>query len=441
MTEAIVPVNQFGNHMGISNNALYVRGEDFANVDADGNLSLAWLIANGMVDSFGRMRVSQPISRIDSQFTYTLQTLIYEQITSGSGATINHDVTERVAQLNFLNTPNGGTCYMQSYRHGYYHPGNSQQIFITFNFRKHTPGITKFAGYGDLTNNGIHFISNGTGFAWRILSNTSRGDQTVPQAEWNIDHLDGTGKSGINLEVGYTQIAVIDLQALYVGLVRVGFDIDGKVFWCHEFRHANRTGFPYIQNASLPLICGMTCTSTVSDNMIFICGTVRSEGAGLDEEGFTFNAVGAGTALSGARTHILSVRPKTTFNGIVNRINFLLESVDVVLTGNSPVFWELCLGQAISGTTTYNDINTTHSGFEYNTAGTISGSPVIVIGSGYVGATAQNKGTISKDVLNRYPITLDAAGAVRALGTLTLLGTGIGGNSACQMLMNTREIR
>lgn len=441
MTEAVVPVDQFGNHIGISNNALYVRGDVFSNVDSDGNISLAWLVANGLVDSFGRMRVSQPTSRIDSQFTYTLQTLIYEQITSGSGATINHDVTERAAQLNFSNTPNGGTCYMQSYKHAYYHPGNSQQVFITFNFRKHTPGITKFAGYGDLNNNGIHFISDGTGFAWRILSNTSRGDQTVSQADWNIDRLDGFGKSGVKLEVGYTQIAVIDLQALYVGMVRVGFDIDGKVYWCHEFRHANRTGHPYIQTATLPLICGMTCTSTVTDNMLFICGTVRSEGAALDEEGFTFAAIGTATAVNNTRTHALSIRPKTTFNGIVNRINFLLESIDVLVTGNSPVLWELCVGQAISGTTTYSDINTAHSGFESNTAGTISGSPAIVIAAGLVGASTQNKGSVSKDILNRYPITLDAAGAVRALGTLTVDVTGIGADSACRVVMNTREIR
>ncbi len=230
---------------------------------------------------------------------------------------------------------------MQSYKHCYYHPGNSHQVLLTFNFRNHVPGATKIVGYGDLTNNGIHFISNGTGFAWRILSNTSNGDETVLQANWNIDKLDGTGASGYNLEVGNTQIAVIDLQALYVGRVRVGFDIGGRTVYCHEFLHANKVSFPFIQSASLPVICGMTCSDTVTTNMFFFCATVRSEGAPLDEEGFGFSVEGTVTAGNGARTHILAVRPKTTFNGIVNRINFLLESIEVTVTGANPILWEL----------------------------------------------------------------------------------------------------
>jgi hypothetical protein len=36
---------------------------------------------------------------------------------------------------------------------------------------------------------------------------------------------------------------------------------------------------------------------------------------------------------------------------------------------------------------------------------------------------------------------LNAAGAVRANGTITLLVTGIGGTSACRAIMNWKEIR
>jgi hypothetical protein len=251
----------------------------------------------------------------------------------------------------------------------------------------------------------------------------------------------GTGESGIILNISKTQIVVIDLQALYVGRVRVGFDIDGQIIYCHEFLHANRSAYPYLQTASLPVICGMTCTATVSTTMYLFCSTVRSEGGSNVNNGFTFSAEGTVTASSGARTHILSIRPNTTFNSIVNRIRFEVESIDILVTGNSPILWELCLGQAISGTTTFTDVNATYSAFEFNTAGTISESPAIVIAAGYVGATNQSKAPINLKLTNRYPIALDAAGAVRALGTLSLLVTGIGGTSACRAVINFREIR
>lgn len=392
-------------------------------------------------DAFGRLRVSQAESAFDSQFTYNLNPLLFEAVTAETGAAVAHEATERAALLTFADTPNGGQAYMQSYEFFRYQPGNGQLIFITFNFRGHVAGVTKLAGYGDLANNAIHFISNGSGFAWRILSNTSAGDETVLQADWNMDRLDGTGSSRITLHASDTQIAVIDLQALYTGRVRVGFDIGGQIVYCHEFLHANTAAFPYIQSASLPIICGMTCTDTVSTTMLFICCTVKSEGGTSDLSGYTFAAEGTATAGSGAQTHILSVRPNATFNSIANRIKFVLESIDILVTGNSPVLWELCLGQAISGTTTFNDVNATYSGFEYNTAGTISGSPAIVAAAGYVAATAVNKTAIRPALVNRYPITLDATGAVRALGTLTLLVTGLGGASACRAILNWREIR
>lgn len=441
MTEYVTILDKQGNQSGISTNPLYVQGLNDPAVDVNNNLSLQWLADNGLVDSFGRLRISEPITRFDSQFTYNLHPLLYEQITNGAGASINHDVTERMAQMTFSNTPNGGLAYLQSYKHCYYHPGNSHQVLLTFNFRNHVPNVTKIVGYGDLTNNGIHFISNGAGFAWRILSNTSNGDETVLQVDWNIDKLDGFGPSGYKLEVGNTQIAILDLQALYVGRVRVGFDIDGRTVYCHEFLHANKVSFPFIQTASLPIICGMTCSDTATTNMFFFCATVRSEGANLDEEGFGFSVEGTVTASSGARTHILSVRPKTTFNGIVNRVNFVLESIEVTVTGANPVLWELVIGQAISGTTAFNDVNTTYSAFEYNTLGTISGNPAIVISSGYVASSNQSKNSISKEFVSRYPITLDAAGVVRLLGTIGVIVTGIGGTSATRVVMNWREIR
>jgi hypothetical protein len=299
----------------------------------------------------------------------------------------------------------------------------------------------KFAGYGEYQTNGIIFELNGTTKQWSLYSNTTADDTTVAQANWNIDKLDGTGASGITLDITKTQIAVIDFQALYVGRVRVGFDIDGVIVYCHEFLHANRIAYPYIQTASLPVICGMTCTDTVSTTMYFVCAAVKSEGGSDDVAGYEFTAEGTATAGNDTRVHILSVRPETTFNSIANREPFELQSIDVLVTGANPIKWELCLGQAISGTTTFNAVNATYSGYEFNTAGTIDGAPAIVIASGYCAASNQTKASVTRQFVSRYPITLNAAGAVRALGTLSVLVTGIGATSATRVVLGWREVR
>lgn len=396
------------------------------------------------VDAFSRLRVSNPLILHNSQFTYDLAPIIYEQITSGSGASIAHSTTNRCANLAFSSTPTGGKCYMQSYEYLPYQPGRSQLIFATFNMIESIANTLKFVGYSDGVN-GIEFQLSGTTKQFKIYSGSSAGNETVAQSSWNIDKLDGTTASGITLDITKTQILVIDLQALYVGRVRVGFDFGGTIVYAHEFNHANLVAYPYIQTANLPVRCGMTCTGTVSTTMNFVCSAVISEGGSEDINvyGYTFSQdTGASPISVGTGgTHLISIRPRLTFNSIANRTRVAFIDVEVYNAGNQAVKWELCIGQAISGTTTYNNVNTNYSSSEYNVAGTLSGSPSIIIDGGWVTSSGSSHTMVNTAIISRYPITLDAAGAVRAMGTLTLKATSLSGTQNCYAAIKFREIR
>jgi hypothetical protein len=394
------------------------------------------------LDAFSRLRVSNPLILFNSQFTYDLAPIILEQITNGTGATITHDSTNRQALMTFSSTPTGGKAYMQSYEYLPYQPGRSQLIFLTFNMIAGVADTLKFAGYSDGTN-GIEFQLNGTTPQFVIYSASSSGNETVTQSSWNLDKLDGTGTSGLTLDVSRTQILVIDVQALYVGRVRIGFDMGGEIIYCHEFLHANLFSSPYIQTANLPVRCGMTCTGTVSTTMNFICGAVISEGGSEDINvfGYTFQQDSGAISVGTGGTHMLSLRPKTTFNGIANRTRVAYIDVEIYNAGNQTVQWQLCIGQAISGTTTYNAVNSTYSSSEYNILGTLSGSPAIVIDGGYVAASGSDKGVTNTAIISRYPITLNQAGAARALGTLTLKATSLSGTQTVYASIKFREIR
>ena len=391
------------------------------------------------LDAFSRLRVSQPTGVFDAQLTYDLQPTIFEQITAESGATVTHDTTNRCALMTFASTPTGGESIMQTYEHFRYQPLKSQLVALTFNFLTQVANTLKFAGYSDGTN-GIEFQNNGTTNQMVIYSGTTNGNQTITQANWNLDKLDGTGLSGKTFDISKTQILIIDFQSLYVGRVRVGFDIDGVIVYVHEFLHSNVAAYSYIQTANLPIRCGMTSTGTVSTTMNYYCSAVSSEGGQELTASYDFGQGNNVTAGSGTETHLLSVRPRATFNSIVNRTKFWFIEVDLMVTGSNPIEWKLVLGQTLT-TPSWVDVNTTYSASEYDVTGTLSGSPAIVINQGYVPASAQLKGGVTTRISSRYPITLDAAGNPRTLGTMTLLVKGIGGTSVTYGTIKWFEVR
>ena len=401
------------------------------------------LLNEAGLDGFSRLPVSNPQSLFDAQFTYDLQPLLYEQITNGTGASISHDATNRMAVMTFASTPTGGKSIMQTFEHFRYQPGKAQQPIITFNMNGAVANCSKFASYGTDTNAYIYYLNESGGSPLHqvgLLSSTNEGNKIYDQADWNIDKLDGSGKSGITLAEDKEQIFLVDFQALYVGRVRFGFDIGGSVIWVHEINNANETEKPYIATANLPVRVGMTCAGTVSTTMWFNCNSVISMG-GQDETAGYPNSARAGSIAvpNGSWVHGIAIRPATTYNSIENRSQIVFADINIYNRGNNPVWWRIGVGQALT-TPSFTGVGT-YSAFEYDTSGTLSGSPAYVMLQDEVLATASVKQSVSRSFATRYPITLNAAGAVRDLGTAELQVYGIGGTSTVDVIINWREIR
>lgn len=180
----------------------------------------------------------------------------------------------------------------------------------------------------------------------------------------------------------------------------------------------------------------------MSATCYFKCAAVISEGGIESDLAYVFaTPEQTVTAASGSRTHLIGLRPATTFNSLANRIDLELQSVDIMVTGNNPIFWELCIGTTFSAGPTWSAVNATYSGAEYTSAvGTLSAAG-LVIASGHVAASNQTKGVVDRNIAARYPLTLNAAGSARANGTVHLLVTGIGGTSATRATINYKEIR
>lgn len=388
-------------------------------------------------DAFSRVRVSEPRPIGDYNLSYGLEPLLMEEINSGSGNDVTFSTDTRMASLTLGGT-NVGHSKLQSYQYHYYQPGRSHAIFLTGVFGSAVANTVKRLGYFD-DSNGIYLqqAADGTwGFAIRSKTSGSVVDTVVTAANWSH-------QPGWTIDATKNVIIAFDLQFLGMGLVRCYEDRGGVLTLLHQFDNEQAIAVPYMQTATLPVRAEIVQTTTAAAaTMKFKCASVMTEGGTDDAAGLAFSQSTASvSAGNNTRVHALSIQPRATFGGVENRPTLEIESVDVLVTGITPVLVELCIGDVITGTTTFTEVNSTHSGMEYNTAGTTSGSPTSILMSAFIPAGATVKGAISRKLVTRYPITLDAAGAARANGRLTVLLTGLGAASACRVALNWREIR
>jgi hypothetical protein len=78
-------------------------------------------------------------------------------------------------------------------------------------------------------------------------------DFRVPQSQWSIDKMDGTGPSGYNLDVHKMQMCYIDYAWYGAGKARFGFkNTLGKVYYCNEIIHNNQMSEAYMRSGNLP---------------------------------------------------------------------------------------------------------------------------------------------------------------------------------------------
>lgn len=315
------------------------------------------------LDAFGRLRVSNGFTIFDSQQEYGLDTIrtwdasangtfalpsSNASAVSGSNSVGPTDLNTRMTPIAVSATA-GHYSVLQSRQYMRYIPGKSHLVLMTGIFA-HTPDCTMSV-------------------AIRTSTSGSPVDNEVVQENWNIDKFDGEGPSGIQLDFSKTQILFIQAQWLGVGRVIVGFSVDGVMYPAHEFLNANRLVLPYTQTFNLPIrMEGRTVTGETSfrsgyfdgANGVFLKaagiagGVVQFNCASCDSEDSTFTP-GApwatpliGTAAVTARRPIISIRPKATFNGRVNRAH--IEMVEYTLrTSTNDASVEIVVGGVLTG--------------------------------------------------------------------------------------------
>lgn len=401
------------------------------------NEGLAISIADGpSTDAFQRLRISEPFTHFDSQLQYDDQPIFWQTITSGTAISTHlpneSSVRLRVVAANDL-------VIRQTYRYHRYQPGKSQLVLMT-GVMDNSGNVTRRMGYFDIEN-GIFLETDGTNINMVLRSFTSGVviETRVAQNNWNLDKLDGTdgddNKSGINLNISVSQIFILDLEWLAVGRVRVGFNINGVIVYCNEFTNSNVITSAYMTTANLPLRYEIIAngSATGTHDLKQICSTVISEG-GFEPEGISNSAGNETTTIAiTTRRPVLTIRPKTTFNSIVNRSAFFLENFSL-FTDAQAIHYEIIAGGIVSGTS-FSDVNTSFSALEFDVAGN-SIFDGIKIAEGYIGAPgsgANKEGSLVEDrQITKSTLALDIDGdhpTSPLTDNLTMVITSVPGTS------------
>ena len=372
--------------------------EVFMCADRYGNIGNCGVGGTGNTsgDAFGRMRISQPLTLFDSSHRYRDNNL-WESLIVGTGSTVAFATTEGLINIG-VGTTAGCSVIRETTKVFSYQPGKSLLNLNTFVPNSPKENLRQRIGYFG-ADNGLYYEVDGT-TAYFVERSLSTGTSTrVAQSDWNVDKLDGTGPSGITLDLTKAQILWMDIEWLGLGTVRIGFVINGQMVHCHSFHHANFITSTYITTASLPLRYEIANTgvTTSSSTLKQVCSTVISEGGyelyGLQQAVGTPITAPYTLSVAGTYYPIISIRLKATpdrLDAIVILTALSLMGVNNGINYN----WQV----RASGTTTGGTWTSAgdDSAVEYKLNGTgITGGRILA--SGFFNSA--NQGSPSIDIL------------------------------------------
>jgi hypothetical protein len=385
------------------------------------------------VDAFGKWRTSSPESIFGSKLTKDKQPLFWdESLETGAGITSTHSTnTASTVILSTLNT--AGKFTRQTFMRHNYQEAKSQDIYMTGILSRSGggTGVERRIGYFD-DDNGLFFEDDDSviGITRRTSVTGSAVDNTVDQADWNLDKMDGSGPltnpSGITADFSKEMLFVYNFGWLGNDRMRVGLQINGMTFYVHEFLISNILDKVSMSTPNLPLRFQMITTgSSPASTMECQCGAVISEG-GSDDLGVLRYVSTEGTHVDANTQNIIyavvGIRLKSTHFDVSVLPNTI--SIDEH-QGSKFYEWMLIFNPTVAGAPSFSSV--TNSAIEFAkgaTANTVTGGEII---TGGFASSAQKGGTsVDKAIKSARRLGASIAGTP---DEIWLCGRPIGGST------------
>ena len=369
---------------------------------------------DGTLDTLGRLKTTEVKSLFDIKTLFDKRDIFFtESLANGGTSTF---ITNNSCVDLSVTTTSGSTAIRQTKEYFNYQVGKSIQILISFVLGAKKTNVIKRVGMFDASNG---FFLKQDGINLNIVRRTfvsgSAIDTEITQTSWNVDKLDGTGKSGYILDE--TKIQFMLIEHSWNGFVRFGFYFNNEFIVCHELTFSNVLTTVSITTPCLPVRFEITNSATSASATTFrcICISVTSEG-GYNARGISYSAANTSsiTISNNTSVDLLAIRLKAANN----RIPVILKNIGILSTGTSPMQFLCYFNATITGGTWVSA--GTYSAVEYNESIT-SFTAGELIKSGFVSSQSRQQQSF---VDNGFKLVSDFTGAS---GTFLIVGSAQGG--------------
>jgi hypothetical protein len=390
-------------------------------------------------DAFGRFRSSSPRVLFSSDLKYDKAPLDWESSTGGSSTDTHAPASSGTT---IAVTTNAETVRRQTRLYFRAPEGRGMLLRIGGVFGAAVAGVDRRMGLFD-TDNGIFLEQNST----TALNVVSRSKQTgsivntvVARASWNIDVMDGTGESGVTLDITDAQIFVVDMAGPLVGSVRVGFVVNGRTVYVHRFANENVRAVPYQTTGVLPIRFEVINTTGASAAGLLCLGvSLHSEGDSEEPLGHAYSANNGKTVVSSigaTELAVISIRPRALFNSIANRAAIIPQSFSIYSTSQAGIV-RVVQGAALGGSPSYSNADS-NSVVEFDVAGT-----TVTGGTTVFSAYTDKKENLALPLDLKIPLALNIAAGhpTSQSDVLTVTFQTLAGTTNCLASLNWKEIR
>jgi hypothetical protein len=319
-------------------------------------------------------------------FQYTKDPLIWDEEITGT-ASSSLDLYETMVLMTVGSTI-GDKVVRQTKRILPYVPGRENEICMNFILEAQTSGIRQRLGMFDETA-GLFLEDDGANYSVVVRKNTAGGvvETRIARANWNGDKLDGTGGSGITLDLSRIQTIVFEYN-WFSGHAEIKFIIGNYAHSIHQFEFNNAIEAVYINSPFLPIRWEIENTGGTAGSHVLAVGSYATlSEAGTVPLGVKNTVITPLTGIncSSANTFypILSIRLRSSrIKGTVLPLSFQVAALD-----NAPIFYKVLLNPTLTGATTWNTYADTH--IEFNADATAVAEGDYTITAGYISPNGQ----------------------------------------------------
>ena len=274
-------------------------------------------------DAASRLRVSESNQALGYTYSLSDNSLAFNSALTLGGTTAH---TPSVAAMRLATTTTSGSEVLyQTKKYLRYTPGVSHMINLSSVVGAAKANVRRRLGFFD-AQDGLFFQQTSTTFSIVVRTSTSGSvvDNIINQASWNLDKLDGTGPSGVTLDPSKHNLYLIDFTWHGSSRVRFGALLNGVKVYCHEYIASNVFTTPYTRSSYLPIRFELTNTAATASTttLDIIAMSAFKESSERFAPSYNFSRSTGRILKTANATNLpfLSIRPKTTFAGITNRI-------------------------------------------------------------------------------------------------------------------------